>query len=54
MARTKPTTAAGAVALLEYITVGSVGLFDLGQCEWHKGAFQTVVASLKKITQKAA
>jgi hypothetical protein len=52
MARIKPTTAAGASALLAYITTGPVtGLFELGETSWHETAFRTVVASLAKITQ---
>jgi hypothetical protein len=45
LARTKPTTAAGASAPLTYIaTEPAVGLFDLGETEWHETAFRTVVA----------
>jgi hypothetical protein len=52
MARTKPSTAAGASALLEYITTGPVtGLFELGETHWHETAFRNVAASLAKITQ---
>lgn len=51
MARTKPTTAAGASALLTYIATGPItGLFELGETHWHETAFRTVVASLAKIT----
>src|ERR1035438_4668393 len=52
MAWTKPSTAAGASALLTYITTGPVtGLFELGETHWHETAFRTVAASLAKITQ---
>jgi len=51
MARTKPTTAAGASELLTYITTGPItGLFTLGETEWHETAFRSAVASLAKIT----
>jgi hypothetical protein len=55
MARTKPLTAAGASALLTYITTGNItGLFELGETDWHETAFRNVAASLAKITQRAA
>jgi hypothetical protein len=55
MARTKPSTAAGAAALLAYITTGPItGLFELGETQWHETAFRTVVAALAQITQLAA
>jgi len=55
MARTKPSTAAGASALLTYITTGPVtGLFELGETRWHETAFRNVTASLARITQRAA
>ena len=51
LARTKPTTAAGASAMLTYIsTEPAVGLFDLGETDWHETAFRTVAASLAQIT----
>lgn len=51
MARTKPSTAAGASALLTYIATGPItGLFELGETQWHETAFRTVVASLADIT----
>jgi hypothetical protein len=51
MARTRPITAAGAAALLEYITTRpTTGLFELGETNWHETAFRTVVASLADIT----
>jgi hypothetical protein len=51
MAETKPTTAAGASAMLTYITTGPVtGLFELGETAWHETAIRTAVASLAKIT----
>jgi hypothetical protein len=51
MARTKPSTAPGASALLTYIATGPItGLFELGETDWHETAFRTVVASLAKIT----
>jgi hypothetical protein len=58
MARTEPTTAAGASELLTYITTGPItGLFTLGETDWHETAIRTAVASLAKITgqsQRAA
>jgi hypothetical protein len=40
IARTPPTTAAGAAELLEYIAVGPItGLFELGETSWHETAF---------------
>jgi hypothetical protein len=55
LARTKATTAAGASALLTYIATEPItGLFELGETDWHETAFRTVVASLAKITQRAA
>jgi hypothetical protein len=54
MAQTKPSTAAGASALLSYIATGPVtGLFELGETHWHETAFRTVVASLAKITRQS-
>jgi hypothetical protein len=54
LARTKPTTAAGASALLTYIaTEPAIGLFDLGEMDWHETAFRTVVSSLAKITRRS-
>jgi hypothetical protein len=54
MARTKPTTAAGAAALLTYITTEpAVGLFDLGEMDRHETAFRNVAASLAKITRQS-
>jgi hypothetical protein len=54
MARTKPTTAAGAAALLTYITTEpAVGLLDLGEMDWHETAFRNVAASLAKITRQS-
>jgi hypothetical protein len=54
MARTKPTTAAGASALLAYITTGPItGLFELGETHWHKTAFRTVTAALARITRQS-
>jgi hypothetical protein len=51
LAKTKPTTAAGAAAMLAYIATGPItGLFELGETRWHETAFRTVVASLAKIT----
>ena len=53
MARTRPTTAAGAAALLAYIaTDNGSGLFELGETPWHETAFRTV-ASLARITRKS-
>jgi hypothetical protein len=51
LAKTKPTTAAGAAAMLAYITTGPItGLFELGETHWHETAFRTVVAALAEIT----
>jgi hypothetical protein len=47
MARTKPSTAAGASAMLSFMaTEPTTGLFELGETHWHERAFRTVVASL--------
>jgi hypothetical protein len=54
MARTKPTTAAGASELLTYITTRPLtGLFELGETDWHETAFRTAVAALAKITGRS-
>jgi hypothetical protein len=54
MARTKPSTAAGASALLAYITTGPItGLFELGETRWHEAAFRNVAASLARITSQS-
>jgi hypothetical protein len=54
MAQTKPSTAAGASALLTYITTGPItGLFELGETHWHETAFRNVAASLAKITHRS-
>jgi len=50
LAETKPTTVAGAAAMLAYITTGPTGLFELGETYWHETAFRTVVAALAEIT----
>jgi hypothetical protein len=51
LARTEPTTEAGASALLTYITTGPItGLFVLGETDWHETAFRTVTAALAEIT----
>ena len=53
MARTRPTNAAGAAALLAYIATDPMtGLFELGE-DWHETAFRTVVASLARITRQS-
>jgi hypothetical protein len=50
LAKTKPTTVAGASALLNYIVdEPAVGMFELGETSWHETAFRTVAAALKKI-----
>jgi hypothetical protein len=58
MARTRPTTVAGASALLSYIATNpTTGLFELGETHWHETAFRTVAAALARITgtsQRAA
>lgn len=55
MACTRPSTTAGAAALLEYITAGPVtGLFGVGETQWHEAAFRNVAKSLAAITQSAA
>ncbi len=54
MAHTKPTTVAGAAALLEYVTVGpTTGLLNAGETLWHETALRTVVESLAEITRAA-
>lgn len=54
MARTKPGTAAGAAALLAYITTGPItGLFTLGETYWHETAFRNVAAALAEIARQA-
>jgi hypothetical protein len=51
MARTKPTTAAGASAMLTYIAVRPIsGLFELGETRWHETAFRTCTKALARIT----
>jgi hypothetical protein len=53
MARTKPTTAAGAAELLTYITTGPItGLFELGETHWHETAFRTCAEALARITRR--
>jgi hypothetical protein len=55
MARTKPSTVAGASAMLSFIaTEPTTGLFELGETRWHETAFRTVTAALAKITQQRA
>jgi hypothetical protein len=55
MARTKPSTAAGASALLTYIAIGpTTGLFELGEMHWHETAVRTVTEALAKITRQRA
>jgi hypothetical protein len=54
MARTRPTTVAGASALLTYIATGPItGLFELGETNWHETAFRTVATSLAKIARQS-
>ena len=54
MARTKLITAAGAAALLEYVTTGPItGLFELGETDRHETAFRNVAASLAKIARRS-
>ncbi len=54
MARTKPTTVAGAAALLKYITRGPItGLFELGETDWHETAFRNAAASLAEIARRS-
>jgi hypothetical protein len=51
LASTKPATITGASAMLFYVAIApAVGLFDLGEMDWHETAFRTVAASLAKIT----
>lgn len=53
LAKTEPTTIAGASAVLNYIVDGpSVGLFDLGETAWHETAFKTVARALSRIARK--
>jgi hypothetical protein len=55
MARTRASTAAGAAALLAYITTGPItGLSELGETHWHETAFRTVTEALAKITRQLA
>jgi hypothetical protein len=55
MARTKPTTVAGASAMLSFIATNPTnGLFELGETRWHETAFRTVTAALAKITRQVA
>jgi hypothetical protein len=55
MARKKPSTVAGASAMLSFIaTEPTTGLFELGETRWHETAFRTVTAALAKITQQRA
>jgi hypothetical protein len=52
MARTKPTTVAGASAMLTYITTGNTtGLFTLGEQQWHEAAFRNAAAALVEISR---
>jgi hypothetical protein len=52
MARTRPTTVAGASAMLTYIATEPVtGFFELGEASWHETAFRTVTAALAKIAR---
>jgi hypothetical protein len=54
MAQTKPTTVAGAAALLAYIATNPTNeLFELGETDWHETAFRTVTAALAKITRQS-
>jgi hypothetical protein len=50
MARTTPTTTAGAAIMLNYIVSGTNGLFDMDEYDWHETAFRTVATALRKIT----
>jgi hypothetical protein len=55
MAKTMPTTLAGAAALMAYIaTDKSTGFFELGETKWYETAFRTVAASLTGQSQRAA
>jgi len=55
MSTTRPTTFAGAAALLEYITVRPVtGLFELGETALHQMAFLNVADALTEIGKSAA
>jgi hypothetical protein len=49
MAVTKPTTVAGASAMLSYLTRE---LFELGEQSWHKIAVSTVTDALAEITRQ--
>jgi hypothetical protein len=54
LAKAEATTVAGASAFLTYIsTEPAVGLFELGETEWHETAFRTVAAALAKITRQS-
>jgi hypothetical protein len=53
LARTRPTTIAGAAAILDYIVAEPVmGIFGAGEHDWHEPALRTVAAALKKIARK--
>jgi hypothetical protein len=45
MALTRPRPPAGAAALLDYLTTGPI----TGEADWHRTAFDTVVASLAEV-----
>jgi hypothetical protein len=54
LAKTTPTTLAGASTMLAYITSApAVGLFDLGESDWHEDAFRSVIAGLAKLARAA-
>ncbi|WP_298106489.1 hypothetical protein [Bradyrhizobium sp.] len=54
LATTEPTTLAGASAMLTYIVDGpAVGLFDVGEMDWHETAFRTVTRALAKLARES-
>jgi hypothetical protein len=54
MAKTRPTTVAGASAMLTYIACDkSTGFFELGETRWHETAFRTVTAALRQIARQS-
>lgn len=54
LATTEPTTLAGASAMLNYIVdEPAVGLFDVGEMDWHETAFRTVTRALAKLARES-
>jgi hypothetical protein len=53
LAKAKPTTVAGAAALLAHTLNGRCGLFHLGEADWHNDALRSVTSALAKIARAA-